>query len=136
MRKDVLQVDAEFVQLHRHDADQRTGKKAFQNVDGRRFDVGPPALILDGDIEDRHDHTGGEQRPTEQREQPERRLHPSEIEDLGAHVAHHLKKVGDRPVDDLVEPPEHGIEDRLRYLAADEPNGAADRIADPGINVT
>lgn len=135
MGEGILQADAEFVQFHRDDADQGAGKEAFQNIDGRCLDVGPSALVFDGDIEDRHDHTGGKQRSAEQRKQPDRCLYPVQLEDVSAHVAHHSKEVGYGVIDRFVEPLQHGVPDHIGDLLAKCLKGTPDGIADAGKNI-
>ena len=128
--KGVLQADAEFVQLYRHHADERTGKKSFENIDRRGLDVRSAALVLNRHIEDGDHRSGNEQRPAEQRKQLDCRLHPIEGEDVRAHIAHHGEEVRHSTVNGFVEPFQHGVPYQVGDLRAEEAECVADGAAD------
>lgn len=132
MCKGVLQTDAEFVQFHRNHADQTAGKEALKDIDACGFDVGSAVLILNRHVEDGYNRTGHKQRPSKQREKPDCGMHPGQVKDFSAHVAHHGKEVSDGAVDDLIEPLEDGVKDGVGNLCAEILNGISNGIADAG----
>ena len=130
MCEGVLQADAELIQFNRNHADQAAGKEALEDVDACGFDVGSAVLILYCHIENGDNRSSNEQRPSKQREKPDSSLYPGQVEDFGAHVAHHGKEVSDGAVDDLIEPLEDGVKDGVGNLSAKILNGISDGIAD------
>ena len=132
MCKGVLQADAELVQLYGNHAYQAAGKEALEDIDACGFDVGSAVLILDCHIENGYDRSGNEERPSKQREKPDCGLHPGQVKDFSAHVAHHGKEVSNGAVDDLIEPLEDGVKDGVGNLCAEILNGIPNGIADAG----
>ena len=55
-----MQRDAELIQLYGNNADQRTSKEAFENIEGGIFDVRSAALIFDCHVEDGNDNACNE----------------------------------------------------------------------------
>ena len=53
----ILQGNAELVQFDRHHPNQRTGKEAFQNIQGSGFYIHSAALRFNGNIKNRNDYT-------------------------------------------------------------------------------
>ena len=133
--KAVLQANAELVQLHRHDADERAGKEALEDIDRRGLDVRPAVLVFYRHIEYGDHHTGDKQRPTEQRKKLNGRLNPVEVKDIRAHAAHHSKKVRYCVVDGFIKPFQHGVPDYIGYLLSEKAEHAADGVPDPAYDI-
>ena len=67
LRKDVLQIDAEPEECHGNRRKQIHSQQPPQERKHLLFDIHPShGLVLDGDIEDRHDQSGNEQTPPEE----------------------------------------------------------------------
>ena len=131
-----MQADAELVQFHRHNTDERTGKKALQDVNAGGADIRPAALVFDCHIKNGNHQSGNKQRPAEQREKPDRLFDPWQIEDVSAHIAHHGKKVGNGAIDDLIHPLEYGIKYRIGKLGSKKFDGITDGTANAGDDIS
>ena len=134
--KCVLQADAKLVQFHRHDTNERTGKKALQDVNAGSADICPAALVFDCHIKNGNHQSGNKKRPAEQREQPNCFFDPWQIENVSAHIAHHGKKVGNGAIDDLIHPLEYGIKYRIGKLGSKKFDGITDGAANAGDNIS
>ena len=86
-------------------------------------------MILNGQIKHRRHHAHGVERPAEHPEEFYRRLHPAEVEDLRAHLAHRGEEVRHRSVDLLIEPEQKGAENSVGQLRARIAERAAQCIA-------
>ena len=109
MGESVLQGNTKFIQFDRHNTDERTGKKALENINGSGLYACPAVLVLYGHIKYSHHRTRDKQRPPEQRKKPDRRLYPCKVKQISSHVAHICEKVRDRAVYSFVHPLQHGI---------------------------
>ena len=60
-----MQADAEGVQMHRHHRHQVCGEESFQHIEHGGLDICPAILILDSQVEGRHNDAHTKQHPAE-----------------------------------------------------------------------
>lgn len=133
--KDVLQADAEFIQFHRHDADEGAGEEAFQDIDCRGFDGCPAVLVLNGGIKYGDHRACHKECPPKESKQLNGGLHPIESEDIRAHVSHRRKEIRNSAVYGFIKPLEHGVPDGIGNLFAKKLKGASDGVANSRKNI-
>ena len=134
--KSVLQADTEFIQLHRYNTDERTGEEAFQDIERRGLNGRSAVLVFDGRVKHGDRHACNKERPAEQREQLDCRLHPIEIEDIRAHISHHGEEVRYRAVNGFIEPFQHRVPYYIGDLFSEKIEHAADGVSDPRKNIS
>ena len=106
-----LQRYGQGVEAYRHRGEQRHRHEALEGVDRRLLDVASAGGVFDAALEGADHEAHAEERPAQMGEELDDGLHPCQLEQLHAHVAHLLKEIPKGADDLAVEP----VEDLGQY---------------------